>query len=131
MHACGHDAHTAILLCLAEAFAENSDMLRGKIVFFYSSRVKKAEKAPKSSFGTALWMESTAFFGLHVGTKFPVGTIITGIGTRTASSDTFCIEIKGKGHARGNAPCRNRPDHDGLHDCVGTEFDPQQTDQSA
>jgi hypothetical protein len=36
-----------------------------------------------------------------------------------------------KGYAWGNAPCRNRPDHDGLHDCVGTEFDPQQTDQSA
>jgi amidohydrolase len=35
MHACGHDAHTAILLCLARAFAANRDIIKGKVAFLF------------------------------------------------------------------------------------------------
>lgn len=46
MHACGHDAHAAILMCLAEVFSENLKLVKGKIAFIFQ---QGEEKLPRRS----------------------------------------------------------------------------------
>ncbi len=70
MHACGHDAHTAILLCLAEAFAENSDLLRGKVVFLFQQGEEGGHGAEKLV-QEGPWRESTAFSAFMWEQGFP------------------------------------------------------------
>jgi amidohydrolase len=96
MHACGHDAHTAILMCLAQALAENREMIKGKVIFLFQQAEEGGRGGEKLVQDGALDGVDRAF-ALHVGPNSPVGTITTGIGVQNASSDTFSIEITGKG----------------------------------
>lgn len=50
MHACGHDTHTACLLCLADIFAEHPEFIKGKIKFIFQAA---EEKLPGGAIG--LW----------------------------------------------------------------------------
>jgi amidohydrolase len=96
MHACGHDAHTAILMCLAQAFADNQDIIKGKVLFLFQQAEEGGGGAEKLlQDGVLNGVDSV--FALHVGPNFPVGTIATGVGVQNASSDSFCIEITGRG----------------------------------
>ena len=40
MHACGHDAHTAYMLILAETLIEMKDQFKGKLLLFISQLKK-------------------------------------------------------------------------------------------
>ena len=42
MHACGHDAHSSVLLALAKTMSENRDLLRGDVTFLFQD----AEEIP-------------------------------------------------------------------------------------
>ena len=96
MHACGHDAHTAILLCLAEALAANRELVQGRVVFLFQEGEEGGGGAEKLvAEGAADGVDGV--FGLHVGNAFPVGTVCMSPGTQTASSDSFCIRIQGRG----------------------------------
>lgn len=109
MHACGHDAHTAILMAAAEVLAGISDQLPGTIMFIFqpaeegSSLFKPGEG---ESWGAKLMLEEGLFeknkpaavFGLHV-MPGPLGQISFRSGPTTASSDTLHITITGEqGH---------------------------------
>ena len=96
MHACGHDAHTAILMCLAQALAENREMIKGKVMFLFQQAEEGGRGGEKLVQDGALDGVDSAF-ALHVGPNSPVGTITAGVGVQNASSDAFCIEIIGKG----------------------------------
>jgi amidohydrolase len=96
MHACGHDAHTAILMCLTQAFIEHQDIIKGKVLFLFQQAEEGGKGAEKLVQDGALDGVDSVF-ALHVAPNFPVGTIATGSGVQNASSDTFCIEITGKG----------------------------------
>lgn len=41
MHACGHDAHTAYMLILAETLIEMKDQFKGKVIVIHQPRWKK------------------------------------------------------------------------------------------
>ena len=96
MHACGHDAHTAILLCLAEALAANRELVKGRVVFLFQQGEEGGGGAEKLVAEGATDGVDCAF-GLHVGNAIPVGTICMSAGTQTASSDSFVIRIHGRG----------------------------------
>lgn len=75
MHACGHDAHTAYLMVLADILNEKKDNLRGKIVIIH----QHAEEAPPG--GAKQMIEAGVLegvdnvFGIHVMSSMPLGTV--------------------------------------------------------
>jgi amidohydrolase len=99
MHACGHDAHVAILLGVANFFSSARDRLKGNIKWLF----QPAEEGGKG--GGKLMVEEgvlespkvDAIFAAHVCPFLSVGKI--GIFEREAmaSSDRFTIKIIGKG----------------------------------
>jgi len=109
MHACGHDAHTAMLMGVAEVLAGIKDQLSGTVLFIF----QPAEEGPSlftpasgKKWGAKLMLEEGAFkdpkpdavFGLHV-MPGPLGQISYRIGATAASSDDLEISVIGhQGH---------------------------------
>lgn len=109
MHACGHDAHTAILMSVAEILTGMKNDLRGTIKFIF----QPAEEGPPEGEegGAALMVKEgvmenpkvDAIFGLHIESDIEVGRIEYKPGAFMASSDWFHIVVKGKG-SHGSQP---------------------------
>ena len=101
-HACGHDAHTAIVLGAAEVLAKMKDRLAGTVVFVFQPA---EEGPPEGEEGGAKLMikegvleqpKIAAMYGLHMDPTLPVGELGWSIGPIFASSDTLVIEVQGK-----------------------------------
>ena len=102
MHACGHDAHVAILLGVAETLASVRDQIPGTVVFLFQPA---EEGAPEGEEGGAHLMikegaldnpKVDAVFGLHVTSRYPVGEIAWTSGAQMAAVDSFKIKVHGK-----------------------------------
>jgi amidohydrolase len=102
MHACGHDAHTAILMSSAEILAAHRDELPGTILFIFQPA---EEGAPEGEQGGAPLMlaeglfdiaRPEAIFGLHVMANAHAGVIGYKPGPFMAGSDFFKIVVRGK-----------------------------------
>jgi amidohydrolase len=109
MHACGHDAHTAILLSVAKILSGEKDKLRGKVKFVFQPA---EEGAPEGEEGGARLMVKEGvmenphidvMFGLHVISNMPVGYIFYKPGGIMAAADGLYIRVKGVG-SHGSAP---------------------------
>jgi amidohydrolase len=107
MHACGHDAYTAILLSTAKILTGLRDTLPGTVVFYF----QPAEEGPsdfipdgKNTWGAKMMVQEgvmkspkpDAVFGLHVWAGVPAGQIAHRPGATLASSDDLRIKILGK-----------------------------------
>ena len=109
MHACGHDAHVAILMGTAEVLASMKKEIAGTIKLIF----QPAEEGPpgEEEGGAPLMVKEgvmdnpkvDAIFGLHISSGIEVGHIRYKAGPYMASSDWFSIKIKGK-QAHGSAP---------------------------
>ena len=110
MHACGHDAHTAILMAVAEVLTGIKDKLPGSVKFIF----QPAEEGPSlypaftgGAWGAKAMMKDgalqnprpDAIFGLHVTSLLPSGRIAYRSGAAMASADELRIKVTGQGHA--------------------------------
>lgn len=97
MHACGHDAHTAILLGTARYFAERRESLAGAVKFFFQPAEETSGGAADMIRDGYLENPHVDFvIGLHVMPHVPTGSVEVKYGALNGSSDTLHIAIKGK-----------------------------------
>lgn len=109
MHACGHDAHTAMLMGAATVMAANKDKIPGNVVFVF----QPAEEGPsdidvfakdRKSWGAKRMVEEgiidrfkiEAMFGVHVMSNAHTGEITYKAGPALNSADSFRIQMSGK-----------------------------------
>lgn len=102
MHACGHDAHTSILMGVAEALVAMKAELPGEVLFVF----QPAEEGPPDGErgGAPLMLEQGLFadfkpdavFGLHVFSTLNAGQIGVRAGATMAASDRFELTVKGR-----------------------------------
>ena len=98
MHACGHDAHTAIALGVAGVLSEMRDDLPGRVMFIF-------QPAEETLTGAAAMLAAGAFsegkpdaiLGFHNWPQLKTGTVGWHPDAVMASSDAFDVTIRGVG----------------------------------
>ena len=102
MHACGHDAHTAILMGVADALVAMKSELPGQVMLIFQPAEEGAP--PPEEGGASLMLKEGLFkdfkpdavFGLHVFSTLPAGTIGYRKGPLMAASDFFSVQVTGR-----------------------------------
>lgn len=97
MHACGHDAHTAIALGLSKAFNEYKNELEGNIVFIHQHAEELKPGGAKAMIEDGALDGVDVIFATHMENYFPVGHVVYSKDYILGASDEFDIEINGKG----------------------------------
>lgn len=99
MHACGHDAHTAMLALAARLLDRHRDRLAGNVVFMF-------QPGEEGHFGAKVMIDEglldripglAAAFAIHINPQFPPGLVASRAGSIMAAADIFQVKLKGKG----------------------------------
>lgn len=125
MHACGHDAHTATLLGVADALVAMRDKLPGEVMLIFQPAEEGAP--PPEQGGAELMLKEGLFkdfkpeavFGLHVFSSVQAGQIAVRGGPLMAASDRFGITVNGR-QTHGSAPWNGVDPIVAASDLIGT-----------
>ncbi len=98
MHACGHDAHTAIALGIAEALQARRNALAGSVRFVFQPAEEAAGGARAClDEGVLESPRISRALGLHISADVPLGAINVAAGPFFAAPTWFEIEVVGRG----------------------------------
>lgn len=110
MHACGHDAHMAILMAVAEILTKNKSELKGSVKFLFQPAEEGGSAADGTSGAELMIKEGVlenpkvdVVFGLHIQSLLPSGKIAYRSEGLMAAVDGLSIKVMGKG-AHGATP---------------------------
>ena len=106
MHACGHDAHTAMLIGAADVLMQSRDRIRGTVKLCFQQAeevgggareiVAELKKHPVDS-----------VFGIHLWSQIPTGLVSVQAGPRMAAGDLLTVTVHGTG-------CHGASPHEGA-----------------
>ncbi len=96
MHACGHDAHTAILLGTVKALNQIKDEIDCRVMFLFQPSEEGARSGAKLMVEDGVMDNIDIIIACHTDNAYPVGKVGFINGPALASNRVFEIEISGK-----------------------------------
>ncbi len=96
MHACGHDAHTAIALATLREINEMRDKIACRVKFVFQAAEEFAPSGAKLMAEDGVMDSIDAIVALHVDASYNTGEIGICAGPQNATSDGFVLEFFGK-----------------------------------
>ncbi len=95
MHACGHDAHTAMVLSAAAKLHQEREGFRGTVRLIFQPAEEAEPLGGRRIIEAGLLEDVDAAVGIHVDPYLEVGKIAVAPGSYTLACDIFDIEVKG------------------------------------
>lgn len=97
MHACGHDAHTAMLITTARILAAHRENLKVNVVFIFQHAEEMLPGGAQAMVEDGALDGVDYIFGTHVSSLYPVGTLSFTKDFAYAAADGFTITVEGRG----------------------------------
>ena len=130
MHACGHDAHTAMLLGTAKALKAMEEKLTCRVMLVFQACEEGSDSGAREMVKDGLMEEIDLIIGMHIENWLEVGTVGVGEGACMAASHPIHIEFFGKtAHASlpqsgANALAMAVSTYNGINTMLATRIDP-------
>ena len=130
MHACGHDAHTAMLLGTAKALKAMEESLRCRVLLVFQACEEGTLSGAREMVEDGLMEEIDTIIGVHIENWLEAGTVGAGEGACMAASHPIHIEFFGKTahatlpHSGINTLSMAVQTYNGIQNFLATQMDP-------